>query len=67
MSEEYATVSAQLEEVIANLRRVGEELEDLRKEICLQLTDLNRALRRIAALHAALLLALLLRLLLLLK
>jgi len=61
MSEEYV---AQIEEAIISLRRVGEELEDLRKEMCLQLTDLNRALRRIAALHAALLLALLLLLLL---
>ena len=61
MSEEYV---AQLEEAIANLKRVREELEDLRKEICFQLTDLNRTLRRIAALHAAILLALLLLLLL---
>ena len=61
MSEEYV---AQLEEVITNLRRVREELEDLRKEVCLQLTDLNRAVRRAALLHAAILLALLLLLLL---
>jgi hypothetical protein len=61
VSEEYV---AQLEEVIVNLRRVGEELEDLRKEVCFQLTDLNRAVRRVALLHAALLLALLLLLLL---
>jgi len=47
-----------------NLRRIREELEDLRKEICFQMTDLNRVLRRVAALHAAILLALLLLLLL---
>ncbi|MCC6049967.1 MAG: hypothetical protein LM580_04640 [Thermofilum sp.] len=51
-------------EIATNLERIREEVEDLRKEICLQLTDLNRTLRRIAALHAALLLALTLLLLL---
>jgi hypothetical protein len=55
---------AQLEEMTISLKRVGEELEDLRKEVCFQLTDLNRALRRIALLHAALLLVLTLCLLL---
>jgi ABC-type Zn uptake system ZnuABC Zn-binding protein ZnuA len=53
----------QLEEMNANLKRIREELEDLRKEFCLQLADLNGVLRRIALLHAALLLALLLLLL----
>jgi len=64
MGEEYVTVIAQLEETNAYLKRIREELEDLRKEICFQMTDLNRALRRVALLHAALLLALLLLLLL---
>lgn len=54
----------QLEEVSTNLKRIREELEDLRKEVCLQLTDLNRALRRAALFHAALLIALALCLLL---
>jgi hypothetical protein len=60
MSEEYVAH----EEVIDKLKKIGEELEDLRKEICFQMTALLRAVRRAALLHAAILLALLLLLLL---
>jgi energy-converting hydrogenase Eha subunit E len=48
------------EETLASLRTIAGEVEDLRKELCLQLTDLNRALRLIALLQAAAILTLIL-------
>jgi cell division protein ZapA (FtsZ GTPase activity inhibitor) len=54
-------VSVQLdEETLANLRTIAEELEDLGKELCLQLTDLNKSLRLIAILQVATILTLVL-------
>lgn len=59
MGEGYVNVQLD-EETDFNLWAIAQELEDLRKEICLQLTDLNKSLRLIAILQVATILTLVL-------
>jgi hypothetical protein len=59
VGEGYVNVQLD-EETDLNLWAIAKEIEDLRKEICLQLTDLNKALRLIAILQAATILTLVL-------